>query len=348
MSVLLNARPEEKKPLPHRGALFHRRRAASGGGPQGDGRGGVRGHPSLWAHRDLRPRGRQRLEGRVERARPGDAGDLKARQGVRYHALEALDVIDPDTMEPVPADGRTMGEVMFRGNVVMKGYLKNKPATDKAFAGGWFHSGDLGVKHPDGYVQLRDRSKDIIISGAKTFHRSRSRTRCSTIRAFSSPRSWRGRTRNGARALRLCRDEARPCGDRRRAGRMVPSAPRPLQMPAYDRVRRDPEDLDRQGAEIRLARTGEDAGPSQRPEFMRDDAWPRHCRALLVSAAFVGRASFSRTRRAGARARSPPRKTLEEARAIARLSSQRRRAAESTIAALALVRHRVGRARILT
>ena len=92
---------------------------------------------------------------------------LKARQGVRIHPLEALDVLDPETMRPVPADGQTMGEVMFRGNVVMKGYLKNKPSTDKAFDGGWFHSGDLGVKHSDGYVQLRDRSKDIIISGGE-------------------------------------------------------------------------------------------------------------------------------------------------------------------------------------
>ncbi|MFG1423235.1 acyl-CoA synthetase [Roseixanthobacter liquoris] len=91
----------------------------------------------------------------------------KSRQGVRYGALEALDVMDPDTMVPVPADGETLGEVMFRGNVVMKGYLKNPSATEKAFAGGWFHSGDLGVKHPDGYVQLKDRSKDIIISGGE-------------------------------------------------------------------------------------------------------------------------------------------------------------------------------------
>ena len=91
----------------------------------------------------------------------------KARQGVRYLALEALDVIDPETMQPVPADGETMGEVMFRGNVVMKGYLKNPKASKEAFAGGWFHSGDLGVKHPDLYVQLKDRSKDIIISGGE-------------------------------------------------------------------------------------------------------------------------------------------------------------------------------------
>jgi fatty-acyl-CoA synthase len=92
---------------------------------------------------------------------------LKARQGVRYLPLEGLDVMDPDTMEPVPHDGTTMGEVMFRGNVVMKGYFKSPSATQKAFEGGWFHSGDLGVIHPDGYVQLKDRSKDIIISGGE-------------------------------------------------------------------------------------------------------------------------------------------------------------------------------------
>ena len=91
----------------------------------------------------------------------------KARQGVRYHALEDLTVMDPDTMQRVPADGETMGEVMFRGNIVMKGYLKNRKASGEAFRGGWFHSGDLGVLHPDGYIQLKDRSKDIIISGGE-------------------------------------------------------------------------------------------------------------------------------------------------------------------------------------
>ena len=91
----------------------------------------------------------------------------KARQGVRYLSLSDLAVLDPETMQPVPADGETLGEVMFRGNVVMKGYLKNTKATTEAFAGGWFHSGDLGVMHPDGYVQLKDRSKDIIISGGE-------------------------------------------------------------------------------------------------------------------------------------------------------------------------------------
>ncbi len=91
----------------------------------------------------------------------------KSRQGVRYPVLEALDVLDPETMAPVPADGETLGEVMFRGNTVMKGYLKNPKSTRESFAGGWFHSGDLGVKYPDGYVQLKDRSKDIIISGGE-------------------------------------------------------------------------------------------------------------------------------------------------------------------------------------
>jgi fatty-acyl-CoA synthase len=91
----------------------------------------------------------------------------KSRQGVRYHALEDLTVMDPETMARVPADGEAMGEVMFRGNVVMKGYLKNPKATAEAFRGGWFHSGDLGVMHSDNYIQLKDRSKDIIISGGE-------------------------------------------------------------------------------------------------------------------------------------------------------------------------------------
>ena len=98
---------------------------------------------------------------------PSEQAAMKARQGVRYVPLEALDVRDPDTLKAVPWDGESMGEVMFRGNVVMKGYLKNRSATEKAFAGGWFHSGDLGVMHRDGYIQLKDRSKDLIISGGE-------------------------------------------------------------------------------------------------------------------------------------------------------------------------------------
>jgi fatty-acyl-CoA synthase len=167
MSVLLNARPEERKPLPHLVRFF------TAAAP-----------PPATVLKAMGEAGFEvtHLYGLTETYGPAVVNDwkdewnalaaepqahLKARQGVRNHALEALDVLNPDTMEPVPADGRTMGEAMFRGNVVMKGYLKNKESTDKAFAGGWFHSGDLGVKHPDGYVQLRDRSKDIIISGGE-------------------------------------------------------------------------------------------------------------------------------------------------------------------------------------
>ncbi|MDN4587364.1 acyl-CoA synthetase [Xenophilus aerolatus] len=92
---------------------------------------------------------------------------LNGRQGVRYHLQQAATVVDPSTMKPVPADGQTIGEVMFRGNIMMKGYLKNRTATQEAFAGGWFHTGDLAVQCPDGYIRIRDRSKDVIISGGE-------------------------------------------------------------------------------------------------------------------------------------------------------------------------------------
>ncbi|WP_326534276.1 acyl-CoA synthetase [Pseudorhodoferax sp.] len=92
---------------------------------------------------------------------------LNGRQGVTYPLQQAVTVLDPETMQPVPADGETIGEIFFRGNVVMKGYLKNPSATEEAFAGGWFHTGDLAVMHPDGYVKIKDRSKDIIISGGE-------------------------------------------------------------------------------------------------------------------------------------------------------------------------------------
>ncbi|MEQ6887780.1 acyl-CoA synthetase [Halomonas sp. CS7] len=92
---------------------------------------------------------------------------IKSRQGVRYHMLEALCVADPTTMEPVPKDGETIGEILMRGNNVMKGYLKNEAATEQALEGGWYHTGDLAVWHPDGYLEIKDRSKDIIISGGE-------------------------------------------------------------------------------------------------------------------------------------------------------------------------------------
>ncbi len=167
MSTLLNAPAQEKKPLPHivefftaaapppEAVLAAMREAGFNvthlyGLTEVYGPAVVNEWDSAW---DALPAAEQAMK--------------KARQGVRYPVLEALDVVDPDTMESVPADGETLGEVVFRGNVVMKGYLKNPASTKAAFAGGWFHSGDLGVKHVDGYVQLKDRSKDIIISGGE-------------------------------------------------------------------------------------------------------------------------------------------------------------------------------------
>jgi fatty-acyl-CoA synthase len=97
----------------------------------------------------------------------GEQARLNARQGVRYHLQSGTDVIDPATMKPVPRDGETIGEVMFRGNLTMKGYLKNPKATQEAFKDGWFHTGDLAVMNPDGYIKIKDRSKDIIISGGE-------------------------------------------------------------------------------------------------------------------------------------------------------------------------------------
>ena len=105
--------------------------------------------------------------GEWDRLQAQEQAALKARQGVRYPVLEGLMVADPETLEPVPKDGETLGEVFLRGNIVMKGYLKNPSATEAAFSGGWFHSGDLGVWHADGYIELKDRAKDIIISGGE-------------------------------------------------------------------------------------------------------------------------------------------------------------------------------------
>ena len=167
MSVLLNADTSEKRPLPHVVEFF-----TAAAPPPEAVLAAMKGAGFNVTH----------LYGLTECYGPAVVNDWhqewdglplaeqaakKARQGVRYGALEALDVRDPETMAPVPRDGETMGEVMMRGNVVMKGYLKNKASTDKAFFGGWFHTGDLGVIYPDGYIQLKDRSKDIIISGGE-------------------------------------------------------------------------------------------------------------------------------------------------------------------------------------
>jgi fatty-acyl-CoA synthase len=167
MSVLLNAGPEEKRPLPHLVRFFTAAAPPPAAVLKAMGEAGFEVTHLYGLTEVYGPAVVNDWKEEWDALDHDAQSHLKARQGVRYHALEALDVLDPDTMAPVPADGRTIGEVMFRGNVVMKGYLKNKPSTDRAFAGGWFHSGDLGVKHADGYVQLRDRSKDIIISGGE-------------------------------------------------------------------------------------------------------------------------------------------------------------------------------------
>jgi fatty-acyl-CoA synthase len=167
MSCLLNATDEERQPFAQRVAFNH----AAAPPPA-----------AVLAKMDEAGFELTHLYGLTETYGPATLNEWKAawdelpaeerlakriRQGVRYHALEDLTVMHPETMERVEADGETLGEVMFRGNIVMKGYLKNPHATDEAFASGWFHSGDLGVLHPDGYIQLKDRSKDIIISGGE-------------------------------------------------------------------------------------------------------------------------------------------------------------------------------------
>jgi len=167
MATLLHAPADEKKPLPHMVEFF-----TAAAPPPEAVLAAMKGAGFNVTHlygltETYGPAAVNEWRSGWDALSPSEQAAMKARQGVRYVPLEALDVRDPDTLAPVSWDGESMGEVMFRGNVVMKGYLKNKSATEKAFAGGWFHSGDLGVMHRDGYIQLKDRSKDLIISGGE-------------------------------------------------------------------------------------------------------------------------------------------------------------------------------------
>ena len=167
MQILLNAAPHERRPLPHLVRFFTAAAPPPAAVLAAMREAGFEVTHLYGLTETYGPAVVNDWKDEWSGLDPAEQASLKSRQGVRYHALDALEVMDPETMTPVPADGETLGEVMFRGNVVMRGYLKNPKSTQAAFAGGWFHSGDLGVKHPDGYVQLRDRSKDIIISGGE-------------------------------------------------------------------------------------------------------------------------------------------------------------------------------------
>jgi fatty-acyl-CoA synthase len=167
MATLLNAPEEEKKPLPHVVEFFTAAAPPPEAVLSGMKDAGFNVTHLYGLTETYGPAAVNDWHQEWDLLEPAAQAAKKARQGVTIAPLEGLEVMDPETMKPVPRDGETMGEVMFRGNVVMKGYLKNPKSTQAAFAGGWFHSGDLGVMHADGYIQLKDRSKDIIISGGE-------------------------------------------------------------------------------------------------------------------------------------------------------------------------------------
>ena len=176
-----------------------------------------------------------------------------ARQGVNHPMLEEATVLDPGTMAPVARDGATLGEVMLRGNTVMKGYLRNPAANREAFAGGWFHTGDLGVMHPDGYIEVKDRAKDIVISGGENISTLEveevlyAHPAIMEAAVVAQPDEKWGEVPH---AFVTSRPRA---ADRGRGDRLVPPASGAFQMPEARHLRRAAEDQHRQDPEIRTA-----------------------------------------------------------------------------------------------
>ena len=206
------------------------------------------------------PGGRVRQASRVGRASAwSSAPSCNGRQGVRYELQEDMIVADPQTLQPVPRDGQTMGEIFFRGNITMKGYLKNPKATEEAFRGGWYHTGDLAVVYPDGYVKIKDRSKDIIISGGENIstlevedvlYRHPAVLEAAVV---ARPDEKWGETPCAFVTLKTGAAAGHAGGDHR----LLPRAAGALQVSAHGGVRAAAQDLDRQDPEERAARSGE-------------------------------------------------------------------------------------------
>jgi fatty-acyl-CoA synthase len=167
MSMLINARPEERRDFDHQVAMMTAAAPPPAAVLQRMAELGVRVTHVYGLTEVYGPATVCAWQTSWDALPAPEQARLQSRQGVRYPVLEGLEVLDPATMIPVPRDGQTIGEIMMRGHDVMKGYLKNPAATAEAFACGWFHTGDLGVMHADGYLEIKDRSKDIIISGGE-------------------------------------------------------------------------------------------------------------------------------------------------------------------------------------
>ena len=239
------------------GARHGRRRRAAGVDDRGHGAHRLRADPCLRPDRGLRPGGGVRAAPGLGQESISEQARLNGRQGVRYALQDGMTVLDPKTMQEVPADGETMGEIMFRGNIIMKGYLKNPAATDESFEGGWFHTGDLAVLEPDRYVKIKDRSKDIIISGGENIsslevedalYRHPAVLACAVV-AQPDPNGARRRS-----PLSNCKPaRGRRCGADRALPQRCSPATRCRARSASSRSRR----LDRQDPEVRPARAGQ-------------------------------------------------------------------------------------------